>query len=147
MCAQTGKIVSPAIRKTMQSNKSRDTAPEIAVRKMLREAGCPGYRLHWKKVPGRPDIVFPGRKIAVFVNGCFWHRHKGCKYAYAPKSNLEFWKRKFTDNVSRDKSSLRALYNMGWTTVTIWECEIADGQAKDRIAALAEEIRKRLRST
>ena len=131
----------------MQSNKSRNTTPEIAVRRMLREAGCPGYRLHWKKVPGRPDIVFPGRKIAVFVNGCFWHRHKGCKYAYTPKSNLEFWERKFTDNVNRDRSSLKALYNMGWTTVTIWECEIADGQAKDRIAALAEEIRKRLRNT
>jgi len=137
--------VSPAVRKAMQGNKSRDTTPELAVRRMLREAGCPGYRLHWKKAPGRPDIVFPGRKVAVFVNGCFWHRHKKCKIASMPKSNVEYWKEKFDRNVKRDKANLKALYNLGWTTVTIWECEVADGLAKEKIAALAEEIRERLR--
>ncbi|MDR1728854.1 MAG: very short patch repair endonuclease [Acidobacteriota bacterium] len=138
-------MVSPAVRKAMQGNKSRNTTPELAVRRMLREAGCPGYRLHWKKAPGKPDIAFPGRRIAVFVNGCFWHRHKGCEIASMPKSNVEFWKAKFTRNVKRDKASLKALCNLGWTTVTIWECEIAKGMAKEKVAALADEMRARLR--
>lgn len=108
--------------KTMKSNKGRNTRPELIVRSALRDAGYPGYRLEWK-VPGKPDISYPGRKIAIFVNGCFWHRCPLCK-PNVPKHNHEFWVSKFKDNVERDQRNYRALEEMGWTVVVIWECEI-----------------------
>ena len=107
-----------------RSNKGRDTKPELKVRAMLREMGYPGYRLQWKKVPGHPDIAYPGRKIAIFVNGCFWHRHQGCKYATTPKTNAEFWQAKFDRNVERDAQTREALEAEGWTVIVIWECEL-----------------------
>ena len=113
-----------AIRHVMQANTSKNTKPELIVRKLLRNLGWPGYRLHWKTPAGRPDIVYPGRKIAIFVNGCFWHRHEGCKKATNPKSNQEFWNAKFERNVARDARVTAELEEAGWQVVTIWECEL-----------------------
>lgn len=117
-------MVTEAIRKTMQGNKRKDTRPELKVRAMLREMGFPGYRLQWKKTPGHPDIAYPGRKIAIFVNGCFWHHHHNCSLAYTPKSNIGFWEEKFARNIERDRKTTEALEADGWTVVTIWECEL-----------------------
>ena len=106
----------------MKGNVRKDTKPELMLRMLLREAGYPGYRLQWK-VPGRPDICYPGRKVAIFVNGCFWHRCPICNLPL-PKNNHDFWVDKFNHNVSRDRSNTKALEDEGWTVVTIWECEI-----------------------
>jgi DNA mismatch endonuclease (patch repair protein) len=103
--------------------KGRDTVPEIAVRSILHRAGF-RFRLHRKDLPGRPDIVLPGRKIVIFVHGCFWHRHEGCKYSYTPKSNVAFWQGKFEGNVARDRKNAKDLKAVGWRVVVVWECEI-----------------------
>jgi len=109
--------------KVMKANKGRDTKPEVAVRQMLRELGFPGYRLNWKRAPGRPDIAYPGRKIAIFVNGCFWHRCPYCNLSM-PKSHPDFWKDKFKKNIERDIRKRKELESEGWTVLTIWECKI-----------------------
>lgn len=117
-------MTTEAIRHSMQGNKSKDTKPELQVRAMLRKMGYPGYRLQWKKASGRPDIAYPGRKLAIFVNGCFWHRHDGCKYASTPGSNTDYWEAKFARNVERDKRTKETLEAEGWTVIVIWECEL-----------------------
>ena len=109
----------------MKSNKSKDTSPELKVRRALREAGYPGYRICWKKAPGKPDICYPGRKVAIFVNGCFWHRCPYCNPSM-PKHNREFWEEKFERNVERDNDNYQKLIGMGWNVVVVWECEIKD---------------------
>ena len=121
----------------MQGNTRRDTSPELAVRGMLREMGWTGYRLDWKKAAGRPDIAYPGRKIAIFVNGCFWHHHEGCRYATTPARNAEYWEAKFERNRERDEEVRRELEDEGWQVVVIWECELK--------GARLEETRERLR--
>lgn len=108
--------------KTMKSNKRQDTKPELMLRHALREAGFPGYRLQWK-VPGHPDICYPGRHVAIFVNGCFWHRCPYCNLPI-PKHNREFWEDKFSKNVERDRRKTAELESQGWTVVTVWECRI-----------------------
>jgi len=118
--------------KSMQGNKRRDTKPELKLRKMLREAGFPGYRLQWKKVPGRPDIAYPGRKIAIFVNGCFWHRCPKCNLS-TPKSNQEFWEAKFRRNVERDHRKIDELEALGWKVFVIWECELKEPKKSESI--------------
>lgn len=114
---------SPAVRRSMQGNKAQGTKPELVLRRALRAAGFPGYRLQWSKVPGRPDIAYPGRKIAVFVHGCFWHRCPTCNLPQ-PKSHAEYWNKKFELNVARDARKIRALEEAGWATFIIWECEL-----------------------
>ncbi|MDR1774948.1 MAG: very short patch repair endonuclease [Actinomycetes bacterium] len=116
------KVNHEGIRKSMRSNRSRDTGPELLVRHALRSGGYPGYRLQWN-VPGRPDIAYPGRKIAVFVNGCFWHRCPYCNPSF-PATNIAFWEKKFADNAARDRRALKALREMGWATHVIWECQL-----------------------
>ena len=115
--------VDPVTSKVMKANKGKNTKLEQKVRIILREIGFPGYRLNWKKAPGRPDIAYPGRKIAIFVNGCFWHRCPQCDLPL-PKSNVEFWKQKFEGNVERDLRKTKELESLGWTVITIWECEV-----------------------
>ena len=110
-------------RHSMQGNRGKNTKPELLVRQRLRAAGLTGYRLQWKKVPGRPDIAFPGRKVAIFVNGCFWHRCPHC-HPSTPKRNTEFWETKFRRNVERDAKAISELTEMGWTPITIWECQL-----------------------
>ena len=108
-------------RWNMSRIRARDTAPELLVRSTLHNAG---YRfiLHSKTLPGRPDIVLPRYRAVIFVNGCFWHRHKACRYAYTPKSRKKFWQDKFRENVARDRRNLKALQALGWNVFTIWEC-------------------------
>ena len=136
------KPLSAATRHVMQANKSKNTKPELKVRAALREAGLSGYRLHWKKAPGKPDICFPGRHVAIFVNGCFWHRCPKCNPSQ-PKRNVEFWEAKFRRNVERDHAAVAALTQMGWTPITIWECELK----KDRIDATMEKVIEQVRAT
>lgn len=124
-----------AIRKSMQGNKRADTKPEMLVRQRLRQAGLTGYRLQWKQAPGRPDIAFPGRRIAIFVNGCFWHRCPHCNPS-TPKRNVEFWEAKFRRNVERDARALAELKELGWQAIVIWECELK----RDRIDATMERV-------
>ena len=118
---------SEAVRNTMLANRSTDTGPEKAGRRMLREAGHPGYRLHWRiddedgRYICRPDISYPGRKIAIFVHGCFWHRCPRCALEL-PKSNVEYWSGKFERYVERDRMKEAALLDLGWNVQTIWEC-------------------------
>lgn len=116
--------VSPKIRScVMASVKSCNTKPEVMVRKLLHSLGY-RFRLQRKDLPGRPDIVLPKYKIAIFVNGCFWHRHKGCKKATMPTSHLEYWKAKFARNITRDKENYHKLEELGWNVLIIWECEL-----------------------
>ena len=129
-----------AIRKTMQGNKRKNTKPELLVRQRLREAGLVGYRLDWAKAPGRPDIAFPGRKIALFVNGCYWHRCPHCNPSQ-PKKNVEFWEAKFRRNVERDRRALEELDALGWTAITIWECELKRDRIDETMTHVIEHIR------
>lgn len=114
---------SSAVRKTMQANRGKNTGPELRLRDLLHSAGYPGYRLHWGKAPGHPDIAYPGRRIAIFVNGCFWHRYPHCNPPI-PKSNSEFWTAKFQANRERDARKTAELESRGWSVFTLWECEI-----------------------
>ena len=114
---------SETTSKVMSANVPKDTKPELALRKSLRKIGISGYRLHWKKASGRPDIAYPGRKIAIFVNGCFWHRCPHCNLPL-PKSNTEFWLKKFDKNKERDAKKIHDLEEDGWKIIVLWECEI-----------------------
>lgn len=107
----------------MSAIKGRDTKPEILLRKLLHSLGY-RFRIQRKDLPGRPDIVLPRYKTVIFVNGCFWHRHEGCKYASTPSTNSEFWEKKFAANVERDTRNYAALKEQGWNVVIIWECEV-----------------------
>ena len=109
----------------MRGNRGKDTRPERQLRMLLRDVGYPGYRLHWKRAPGSPDIAYPGRKVAIFVNGCFWHRCPKCQLA-APKSHPGFWGKKFELNSERDERKVRELEALGWMVLTVWECELRD---------------------
>lgn len=128
MASQLGPIPEPTsegVSRSMKGNRGRDTKPELQLRRLLREAGYPGYRLHWRSAPGRPDIAYPGLKVAIFVNGCFWHRCPHCHQAL-PKSHSEFWARKFELNIERDARKAAELEAIGWTVATVWECELRD---------------------
>ena len=132
MALKSPPASSEAVRNTMLANRSTDTGPEKTVRRMLREAGRTGYRLHWRidnadgRYICRPDIAYPGKKVAIFVHGCFWHRCPRCALAL-PKSNVEYWSGKFERNVERDRMKEAALLNLGWKVHTIWECDIEGG--------------------
>jgi DNA mismatch endonuclease (patch repair protein) len=106
----------------LRSVKSKNTTPEIIVRKALWGIGL-RYRIHYSKLPGKPDIAFTKNKIAVFVHGCYWHRH-GCPRSFNPKSNSKFWQDKFFRNVERDTRNETLLIELGWKVVILWECEI-----------------------
>ena len=128
--------------KVMSSIKAKDTTPELFFRSLLVEHQLIGYRLHWKKVPGRPDISFTRKKIAIFINGCYWHRCPTCKLSL-PKSNVKFWKNKFEKNVQRDKIKNSQLEYIGWKVFTIWECELKKNyeRSKSKIKSILDEIK------
>jgi len=111
----------------MSRIRSANTSPEVALRRALHALGL-RFRLHRKDLPGKPDIVLPRYKAVVFVHGCFWHRHAGCKVASTPKSNVEFWVEKFDRNVARDERSKEALEGQGWRVIVVWECELGSGR-------------------
>ncbi len=114
--------------RTMRAVKSKDTGPEMVVRRFLHSAGL-RYRLHDSRLPGKPDLVFPGRRVALFVHGCFWHQHPNCSAAARPKSSAEYWTRKLDGNVARDARHQDALKAAGWTVLVIWECETRNPEA------------------
>ena len=116
---------SEAVRNVMRANRARDTGPERRLRQALREAGLGGYRLNWKKAPGRPDIAYPGRRVAIFVHGCYWHHCPRC-YPNLPKSNPEFWARKFDLNHERDARKRALLEGAGWIVLETWECDVRE---------------------
>ena len=114
--------VSKQRSRNMSAIKSKNTKPEIAVRKLLHSLGY-RFRLHRKDLPGSPDIVLPKYKTVIFVHGCFWHRHENCKYASNPKTRVEFWNKKFKDNILRDIKNQERLKSLGLKSKIIWECE------------------------
>ena len=105
--------------------QGRDTVPEVVVRRTAHRLGF-RFRLYRKDLPGRPDLVFPRYRSVVFVHGCFWHRHGGCRFAYTPRSRVRFWTEKFRQNVARDHRTEDALRSLGWRVLVIWECETRD---------------------
>ncbi len=118
--------LSPDARSRLMSRvRGKDTKPEMVVRRLAHSLGY-RFRLHRKELPGRPDLVFPGRRAVVFVHGCFWHRHEGCRLASTPKSNEAFWEAKFGRNVERDRAAVEKLEADGWRVLTVWECETRD---------------------
>jgi len=125
----------------MSRIRGKDTKPEIKVRSMLHRMGY-RFRLHRKDLPGKPDIVLPKYNTVIFVHGCFWHRHKGCKFAYTPKSRVDFWNAKFDDTVARDKRNRKQLQAKGWNVEIIWECETGNiDMLATRIRAIFDEIK------
>ena len=114
--------VSEQRSRNMSAIKSKNTKPEIKVRKILHSMGY-RFRLHSKDLPGSPDIVLPKYKTVIFVHGCFWHRHENCKYASTPKTRKEFWNKKFTENKKRDSEIQEKIKILDWRSVVIWECE------------------------
>lgn len=129
-------VVDSATRSRMMAGiRGANTQPEVRLRKALHRRGL-RFRLHRAGLPGRPDIVFPGRMAAVMVHGCFWHRHPGCRFATVPATRPEFWQEKFRANVERDARNVAALRKLGWRVRVVWECDIR--QDVDRCAALIE---------
>ncbi len=126
-------VVSATKRSEMMSGiRGKNTKPELLVRSMLFKAGY-RFRLHRKDLPGTPDIVMPGRHVAIFIHGCFWHRHRDCSLARLPKSNAEFWKSKLSGNERRDQVKYRDLAGLGWRVLIIWECVIRRQDDGDRL--------------
>lgn len=126
-------IVNSETRSRMMAGiRGRDTRPEIAVRRYLHATGM-RFRLGGGGLPGRPDIVLPGRRVVVFVHGCFWHRHGGCRLNATPSTRQDFWQRKFEANMARDANANAAIIEMGWTPLTIWECETRSTDSLDRL--------------
>lgn len=132
-------MVDPARSAQMALVRGRDTKPEMRVRKALHAVGL-RYRLHDRRLPGVPDLVFPSRRIALFVHGCFWHRHLGCPAARLPKSRLDFWEPKLAGNVERDERTRLAVEAANWEVIVIWECETRDQRV---LADLAKTIKSR----
>ncbi len=126
-------IISKEKRSLIMSRiRSKNTKPEIFVRKFLFSKGF-RYRLYRKDLPGRPDIVLVSRKIAIFVQGCFWHSHENCNRSHIPETRQDFWIQKFEKNKARDKKSLDELHSLGWRVLWIWECALANKQAKEKM--------------
>lgn len=116
----------------MSKVKGKDTKPEHAVRSFLHRRGY-RFRLQRSDLPGKPDLVLPKYGAAIFVHGCFWHRHEGCKRVTLPKSNTEFWKEKFARTIERDRQAVRALREDGWRVLVLWECEIKRGEHEKKL--------------
>jgi len=117
-------VVDPATRSRMMSGiRGKNTKPELLVRKYLHAQGL-RFRLHVKNLPGKPDIVLSKYRAIVFVHGCFWHHHEGCKYATMPSSRVDYWTNKLSDNVVRDQYQSAALEGLGWQVFVVWECEL-----------------------
>ncbi len=127
--AKSTDIFTPSQRsRCMSKIKGKNTAPELSVRSLLHRMGF-RFRLHVKDLPGCPDIVLPKYRSVIFVHGCFWHRHVGCKYAYTPKSRQNFWTEKFRRNVERHEQVAEQLRLKGWNVIVLWECQLVDYDA------------------
>ena len=124
----------------MSRIRSKNTKPEIIVRKFLFSQGF-RYRLHDKKLPGKPDIVLPKYKTIIFVNGCFWHGHKNCKYFVLPKTRSEWWENKIKSNQLRDINNKRKIKNIGWNVIVIFECRLKKNNMYNTLTALSDKIK------
>lgn len=134
-------IVDRATRSRMMSGiRGRNTKPELIVRRYLHQQGL-RFRLHDRRLPGRPDLVLRKHNTVVFVHGCFWHQHKGCRFAYMPSSNRAFWKTKLRGNARRDKRIGRELRSMGWRVFEVWEC---NARVESRLRKLVNAIKKEI---
>jgi len=120
----------------MAAVASKDTSLELKVRRLIHSMGY-RYRLHRKELPGTPDLVFAGRRKVIFIHGCFWHRHVGCKYATTPKTRIRFWQNKFDANVQRDVRTRRQLNRLGWQVLTVWQCDL---KKMDRLVTRLERF-------
>lgn len=133
-------IMTPEQRhKNMSQIHGKDTKPELVVRRYLFHRGL-RYRKNDRSLPGHPDIVFSKYKTVVFVNGCFWHGHKGCRFFVWPKQNADFWKDKIMTNIKRDSSNYRKLKELGWKVIVIWECELDTAQIEQSLLNLYSNI-------
>ena len=126
----------------MSRIRGRDTKPELVVRSFLHRRGL-RFRLHRAGLPGRPDIVLASSRTAVFVHGCFWHRHTRCRFAYTPKSNLAVWEDKFAKNVERDKRALRTLRSQGWRAVVVWACQVGDIKLLEQKIVISHQLARK----
>lgn len=132
-------VLTPAQRHKCMSNiHGRDTKPEMVVRLWLYHHGY-RYRIQKADLPGKPDIVLKKYKLAIFVNGCYWHRHENCKYCTTPRTNSDFWQKKFNGNVKRDQDNYNKLIDMGWNILTIWECEVKNGSYEKKLTGILSE--------
>lgn len=120
-----GGLISPVRSRNMAAIRGKDTSPELKIRSMLHRLGY-RFRLHRRELPGSPDIVLPKHRTVVFVHGCFWHRHPACRYTTTPKTRVDFWDRKFDQNVARDHRQQQQLRKLGWSVMVVWECELRD---------------------
>ncbi len=134
-------VHSPETRSyNMSRIHGKDTKPEELVRKYLFAQGF-RYRKNYSRLPGKPDIVLPKYKTAIFINGCFWHGHEGCRYFVWPKNNSEFWKKKISGNIERDIKDQTLLSELGWRVIVIWECELKHSDTENTLDSLAKKIR------
>lgn len=135
-------IKSPEERSyNMAAIKAQNTKPENLVRKFLFSEGF-RYRKNDRRYPGTPDIVLPKYKTMIFVNGCFWHGHEGCRYFVWPQNNEEFWRKKISANIERDARNLETLQNLGWKVIVIWECELKPKVLSETLKALKEKLQE-----
>jgi len=125
----------------MSQISGKDTKPEMIVRKFLHNSGF-RYRLHVKELPGKPDLVLPKYNSVIFVHGCFWHAHEGCKYFKIPETRTDWWKEKLFGNKERDEKHVRQLDEQGWNVITIWECELKPVSAKETLYKLISRLKK-----
>lgn len=133
-------VVDQATRSRMMSSiRGKNTQPELKVRRFLHAHGY-RFRLHRKDLPGNPDIVLPKLMTCIFVHGCFWHKHENCRYATTPKSRPVFWENKLSKNVERDAKASEALQHLGWTVLTVWECQLRN--AETTLNDLVEDLRR-----
>ncbi len=134
-------VHSPEARSyNMSRIHGKDTKPEELVRKFLFSQGF-RYRKNDARLPGKPDIVLPKYKTVIFINGCFWHKHEGCKYFVWPKNNAEFWREKLLSNVERDKRDYQQLDELGWRVIVVWECELKKVSREQVLKSLVSEIK------
>ena len=125
----------------MRRIKGKDTKPEMLVRKFLFSKGL-RYKLHDKELPGKPDLVFPKYKIVLFIHGCFWHGHEGCKYYVVPKTKTEWWLNKINGNAKKDEDSITRLRQLGWEVIVVWECELKPGKVEKLLQNLLKEFKQ-----
>jgi DNA mismatch endonuclease, patch repair protein len=126
----------------MSNIHGKETKPEIQVRKFLFSEGF-RYRINDERYPGKPDLVLPKYKTVIFIHGCFWHGHEGCKASKLPTTNAEFWEKKISDNVARDRKNVEKLEDEGWNVITAWQCEIkSKAKREERLKMLVEQIKK-----
>ncbi|NVN84613.1 MAG: DNA mismatch endonuclease Vsr [Rhodopseudomonas sp.] len=138
-------IVSSDKRSSMMAAvRQKHTKPEVTLRSAVHRLGL-RFRLHRRDLPGSPDLVFPAALMVVFVHGCFWHRHEGCRKATTPATRAKFWQEKFAKNIARDRTAKVALENAGWKVLVVWECELSSANAAATVArSIATQVKKEL---